>query len=194
MPAHRGRAPIRSPRRAAGTCCASCARPRAEALDCTLLSASLARRRRERLVLDARHARPRARSAQALWRLREIDSGSAAHGGREPQARHLRAGVARCPHSSQQASAWVAAHVPAGVLVAYGHAGDGNLHFNVSSPAAARPRRVPRGAEPGMRRAIHDLRREIRRQLQRRARHRPAQGRRARSATADPVELALMRE
>jgi FAD/FMN-containing dehydrogenase len=54
------------------------------------------------------------------------------------------------------AVAWVQDHVPEGRLIAYGHAGDGNLHFNLNavSPAAA-PALL--GRADAVRRAIHDL-------------------------------------
>jgi FAD/FMN-containing dehydrogenase len=55
-----------------------------------------------------------------------------------------------------RASQWVSANVPDGLLVAYGHVGDGNLHFNVSAaPGAQRERFLAR--EQPVRRAIHDL-------------------------------------
>ncbi|MGA8708970.1 MAG: FAD-binding oxidoreductase [Steroidobacteraceae bacterium] len=64
--------------------------------------------------------------------------------------------VASLPEFINEASAWVRQHVPEGVLVCYGHAGDGNLHFNISQvgnggSAAFMAR------EPDIRRAIHDL-------------------------------------
>jgi FAD/FMN-containing dehydrogenase len=47
-------------------------------------------------------------------------------------------------------------HVPEGRLVAYGHAGDGNLHFNISAVnGAAAPTLLERTG--AVRRAIHDL-------------------------------------
>ena len=46
--------------------------------------------------------------------------------------------------------------VPEGFLVAYGHAGDGNLHFNVNQrPGADRAAFLAR--ETPLKRAIHDL-------------------------------------
>ncbi len=47
-------------------------------------------------------------------------------------------------------------HVSDGVLVCYGHAGDGNLHFNVNCIDAARNEAFL-AQEPQLRRAIHDL-------------------------------------
>jgi D-lactate dehydrogenase (cytochrome) len=50
----------------------------------------------------------------------------------------------------------VQTHVSDGVLVCYGHAGDGNLHFNVSCIDASRNEAFL-AREPQLRRAIHDL-------------------------------------
>jgi FAD/FMN-containing dehydrogenase len=43
--------------------------------------------------------------------------------------------VAALPRFAEEATAAVLALVPGGRMVAYGHVGDGNLHFNVSVPA-----------------------------------------------------------
>jgi hypothetical protein len=64
--------------------------------------------------------------------------------------------VSALPAFVAEASAWVHAHAVGGTLIAYGHAGDGNLHFNinwldgVAAPDLARE-------EPIIKRAIHDL-------------------------------------
>ncbi len=58
--------------------------------------------------------------------------------------------------SSRTASSWVRQQVPTGTLVAYGHAGDGNLHFNISFPTGTPPASLAQ-QEPLIRRAIHDL-------------------------------------
>jgi FAD/FMN-containing dehydrogenase len=42
------------------------------------------------------------------------------------------------------------------LLVAYGHAGDGNLHFNISFPKDT-PVETVAAREPVIRRAVHDL-------------------------------------
>ena len=64
--------------------------------------------------------------------------------------------VSDLPRFVAEASQWVQENVPEALLVCYGHAGDGNLHFNincidpgVSATFLAR--------EPTIRRAIHDL-------------------------------------
>jgi FAD/FMN-containing dehydrogenase len=106
------------------------------------------------LILDAALATSE-RVRSAFWRLREL----------VPEAQRL-AGlslkhdisvpVSSIPQFIQSASRWVADHVPEAILICYGHAGDGNLHFNVNgigdeASAALRAR------EPEIRRAIHDL-------------------------------------
>jgi len=80
---------------------------------------------------------------------------------------------------------------PDGLLIAYGHVGDGNLHFNVSAaPGAPRERFLAR--EEPVRRAIHDLASEFGGSFS--AEHGIGDSRSASSsATRPPVELALMR-
>ena len=64
--------------------------------------------------------------------------------------------VAAVPAFVREGSAWIKQHVPEGTLVGYGHAGDGNLHFNVSflQPTGAED---AKRRESDVRRAIHDL-------------------------------------
>src|SRR5207248_1585486 len=53
--------------------------------------------------------------------------------------------VAALPDFVARAAPWISANVPDGRLVAYGHVGDGNLHFNVSQlPGADRERFLAR--------------------------------------------------
>jgi len=68
--------------------------------------------------------------------------------------------VTALPQFVQQAAAWLAAHVPEGRLIAYGHVGDGNLHFNLNQePLIAAEKFLARADE--VRCAIHDLVREF---------------------------------
>ena len=125
----------------------------AEPLD-ELLAAALADAASAGLALDAELCASE-RQRTALWRLRENIPEAQRRAG--PSLKHdISVPVARLADFVGAASAWVRAAVPDGTLVAYGHAGDGNLHFNVSflggTPAAA-----VAAHEPGMRRAIHDL-------------------------------------
>jgi len=119
-----------------------------------LLQQLLADATERSLVLDAVLATSE-RVRSAFWRLREL----------VPEAQRL-AGlslkhdisvpVASIPDFIESASSYVANQVPEGLLVCYGHAGDGNLHFNVNAIGAAASAAL-RAREPEIRRAIHDL-------------------------------------
>ncbi len=125
----------------------------AEALD-AVLEETLGSALTEGLVLDAAVARSE-RQRAALWKLRESI----------PEAQRLEGAglkhdvsvpVGALAEFVTRASQWVSANVPDGLLVAYGHVGDGNLHFNVSAaPGTQRDRFLAR--EEPVRRAIHDL-------------------------------------
>ena len=85
-----------------------------------------------------------------------------------------------CPRFVAEATAAVLAIVPAGRMVAYGHVGDGNLHFNVSVPLGGDGRAfLSRRAGDPRGRARH--RAPVPRQHQRRARHRAPEARGARA-------------
>lgn len=91
----------------------------------------------------------------AFWRLRETVPEAQRHAG--PSLKHdVSVPVASLPQFIHEASAWVHKHVPDGTLVCYGHAGDGNLHFNVNrAEGAADEPFLAREAE--IKRAIHDI-------------------------------------
>jgi len=125
----------------------------AEPLD-AVLEESLGSALIQGVVLNAALARSE-RERAALWKLRESI----------PEAQRLEGAglkhdvsvpVAALAQFVTRASQWVSANVPDGLLIAYGHVGDGNLHFNVSAaPGAPRERFLAR--EEPVRRAIHDL-------------------------------------
>ncbi len=125
----------------------------AEALD-AVLEETLGSALVQGVVLDAAVARSE-RQRAALWKLRESI----------PEAQRLEGAglkhdvsvsVAALAEFVTRASQWVSANVPDGLLVAYGHVGDGNLHFNVSAAPGAPSERFLAREEP-VRRAIHDL-------------------------------------
>ena len=125
----------------------------AEALD-AVLEETLGSALTEGLVLDAAVARSE-RQRAALWKLRESI----------PEAQRLEGAglkhdvsvpVGALAEFVTRASQWVSVNVPDGLLVAYGHVGDGNLHFNVSAAPGAQRDRFLAHEEP-VRRAIHDL-------------------------------------
>jgi len=129
----------------------------AEPLDAVLeeaLGAALA----NGTVLDAALVRSE-RERAALWKLRESIPEAQRHEG--ASLKHdISLPVARLPDFVAHAARWVSAHVPEGRLVAYGHVGDGNLHFNISQlEGSDRERFLARADE--IRRAIHDLVREF---------------------------------
>ena len=110
------------------------------------------------LLLDAVVARSE-REREEFWRLREsipeaqrIDGASLKHDISVP--------VAALPRFVEQASQWVRDNVPDGRLVAYGHVGDGNLHFNLNqAPGADREAFLARAET--VKRAIHDMVRDF---------------------------------
>ncbi len=119
-----------------------------------ILEDVLAQAHTDGLVQDAAIAQS-SREAESFWFLREnipraqqLDGASLKHDISVP--------VASLPRFVEQAAVWIARHVPEGRLIAYGHVGDGNLHFNLNQdplvPAAAFLARADE-----VKRAIHDL-------------------------------------
>jgi FAD/FMN-containing dehydrogenase len=106
------------------------------------------------LVQDAAIAQ-NGREAAAFWFLREnipraqrLDGASLKH--------DISVSVAALPQFVQQAADWISRHVPEGRLIAYGHVGDGNLHFNLNQdPRVAADAFLARAEE--VQRAVHDL-------------------------------------
>jgi FAD/FMN-containing dehydrogenase len=99
------------------------------------------------------------RERETFWRLRESipeaqrkDGASLKHDISVP--------VSQVPRFIEAAGAWVARQVPQGKLVAYGHLGDGNLHFNINQRDGS-SRDELMAAEPEVKRAIHDLVRDF---------------------------------
>ncbi len=127
-----------------------------------LLQEALAQGSERALVRDAALATSE-RVRAAFWRLRETVPEAQRLAG--ANIRHdISVPVARLPQFIAEAASWVAEHVPASRLVCYGHAGDGNLHFNLLCEAAAPGAAAADAAaaaflalEPQVRRAIHDL-------------------------------------
>jgi FAD/FMN-containing dehydrogenase len=90
-----------------------------------------------------------------LWRIRESVPVAQRHAG--ASLKHdVSVPVASVPALIDQGGALVTALVPEGVLVAYGHAGDGNLHFNVSQRGGCEASQFL-AREEDLKRAIHDL-------------------------------------
>ncbi len=106
------------------------------------------------LVLDAALAGSE-RERAALWRLRETIP--AAQRKQGAGLKHdISVPLSALPEFVARGSSWVSTHVPGARLVAYGHVGDGNLHFNLSeTQGAVRGELTARAAE--VQRALHDL-------------------------------------
>lgn len=97
--------------------------------------------------------------ARALWRLREELPLAERREG--PAVHHdIAVPVSRLPDFALSATAAVEAAFPGGRVIAFGHLGDGNLHFNVRAPRGEGPDAgaawvAARGA--GVTRLVHDL-------------------------------------
>ena len=125
----------------------------ADRLD-TLLTEALEPALGAGLVADAALARNEGERA-GFWKLRESipeaqrrDGASLKHDVAVP--------VAAIAQFIERAGEWVRANVPDGRLIAYGHVGDGNLHFNLNqAPGADRATFLARGE--AIKRVIHDM-------------------------------------
>jgi FAD/FMN-containing dehydrogenase len=119
-----------------------------------LLQQTLAAAMERSLVLDAALATSE-RVRAAFWHLREQVPEAQRRAG--ASLKHdISVPVASLPEFISEASLWVREQVPDGVLVCYGHAGDGNLHFNINRIDQA-SNEAFLAREPTIRRAIHDL-------------------------------------
>ncbi|MBI1776174.1 MAG: FAD-binding oxidoreductase [Proteobacteria bacterium] len=105
------------------------------------------------LVLDATIAQSEAQSA-AFWKLRE--TAAEAQKAEGASIKHdVSVPVARVPAFMQEAHARVLKLEPKARLVAFGHVGDGNIHFNVAEPVGGDAKAfLARWAE--FNRVVHD--------------------------------------
>jgi FAD/FMN-containing dehydrogenase len=125
----------------------------ADPLD-TMLEEGLSAALRAGTVLDAVLARSE-RERTALWKIREsIPEAQRREGA---GLKHdISVPVGALAEFVARGSQWIAAHVADGRLVAYGHVGDGNLHFNLTQRAGADPQAfLARAAS--VQRAVHEL-------------------------------------
>jgi FAD/FMN-containing dehydrogenase len=127
----------------------------------------------------------------AFWRLRESVPEAQRRAG--PGLKHdVSVPVAAVPRFVARAAAWLGAEVPRATLVAYGHLGDGNLHFNLNWLDGAAEGEIA-AAEPRIKRHVHDLVAAMGGSFS--AEHGIGQLKAAELARyASPVELAVMRE
>jgi FAD/FMN-containing dehydrogenase len=127
----------------------------------------------------------------AMWKLRESVPEAQRHHG--ASLKHdISVPVSSIPKLIEEGSALVRRLVPEGEVLAYGHLGDGNLHFNVSQrPDADRTAFLRRGEQ--LERAIFDLVDNLGGSIS--AEHGIGRLKAAEFARrADPVELAVMRD
>jgi FAD/FMN-containing dehydrogenase len=119
-----------------------------------MLEGALARSAEAGLVIDAALASSLQQREQ-MWRLRESIPEAQRQAG--AGLKHdLSVPISRLADFVGRGAAWVAANVPDGELIAYGHVGDGNLHFNVQQNAGGDAASFLARA-PVVRRALHDL-------------------------------------
>ena len=119
-----------------------------------LLEDALARGMEADLVLDATLAESIAQRG-AFWRMRE--SVPEAQRGAGASIKHdVSVPVANLPAFVEHATQAVLAVAPDARLVAYGHVGDGNLHFNLSEPEGGRHRAEFMALEARIHAAVHD--------------------------------------
>jgi FAD/FMN-containing dehydrogenase len=119
-----------------------------------LLQAAVTRAMERGLAIDAVLAHSE-EQRQNLWLLRESVPAAQRRSG--ASLKHdVSVPVASVPVLIEQGAALAAQLVPEGFLVAYGHAGDGNLHFNVNQRAGTNAAAFL-AREPVLKRAIHDL-------------------------------------
>jgi FAD/FMN-containing dehydrogenase len=95
------------------------------------------------------------RQRELFWRLRESIPESQRKEG--ANIKHdISVPVSQVARFIDVAGNWVEHNVPQGVLCAYGHLGDGNLHFNINQRAGSAAAQLM-AIEPEAKRAIHDF-------------------------------------
>ena len=110
------------------------------------------------LLQDALLAQNDAQRAR-FWRLREsIPAAQTRDGASLKHDISVPASV--IPEFIERAQRLLAEHAPEGFPIAYGHLGDGNLHFNVNQRAGT-DRSVFLARAAGLKRAVHDLVRDF---------------------------------
>ena len=94
--------------------------------------------------------------AEALWKLRESISEAERHRG--PSVKHdVSVPVSGMPAFIENAAVAVEARFPASRVIAFGHLGDGNVHFNVQPPEGTDSAAWLEGEGPEVSAFVHDL-------------------------------------
>jgi len=141
------------------------------------------------LVVDAAIAASEAQS-QALWRIREVLVEAQALGG--ASIKHdVSVPVSKVPTFIRQANDAAAALVPGIRPYAYGHMGDGNVHYNLSQPEHLSAEDFM-ALQPDIQRRVHDVAVSLRGSIS--AEHGVGLTKRAEIKRVKPaIELELMR-
>jgi FAD/FMN-containing dehydrogenase len=144
----------------------------------------------EGLAQDALVAASEAQAA-ALWRLRESIAEAERHQG--PSVKHdVSVPVSAMPAFIERARTAVESRFEGARVVAFGHLGDGNVHFNVQPPAAAAAEAWLTAQAEAVTRLVHDLVGEAGGSIS--AEHGIGQSKLAELArTASPARLAALR-
>ncbi len=153
-----------------------------------LLQAALLAPNAQADILDAVLARSEA-ERMALWQMREsIPEAQRRHG---PSFKHdVSVPLDAIPSFMQRVSDWVLQSAPESVLICYGHAGDGNLHCNLSARPGA-DMATFKARESAVQSFIHDLVMQFRGSIS--AEHGIGQSKLIElQRRASPVKLALM--
>ena len=123
-----------------------------------LLTESLAAAFEANIVLDAVVAQS-AREREAFWKIRETIPEAQRRDGLSLK-HDVSLPVTSLATFVERAGDWIRQNVPDGRLVAYGHVGDGNLHFNLNqAPGSSGDAFLAR--EGAIKRAIHDMVRDF---------------------------------
>lgn len=118
------------------------------------LEATLAEAMEKGIVLDATIAASTAQ-AQAIWRIRKAMVLNLPNAGAEVK-HDVAVPVSKQPEFIRRATAAVDAVVPGTRSVAYGHFGDGNVHFNLCAPEGMDEQSFQARA-PDLHRAVYDI-------------------------------------
>lgn len=156
----------------------------------SLLEQTLGAAMERGVVLDATLAESIGQRA-VFWKLRESVPEAQRHEG--ASIKHdVSVPVAALPAFMERAAAAVTRVAPLARLVAYGHVGDGNLHFNLSEPVGSARRAAFLALQEDIHTAVHDCVREFGGSVS--AEHGIGQLKRAALARyKDPVALETMR-
>lgn len=127
----------------------------------------------------------------ALWHLREIGAGGHQHRAGAIIKHDISVPIGKVPTMIARGTARVTAELPGTRVVAFGHLGDGNMHYNLVQPEGHDPSDF-RGRTGAMNGIIHDLVVELGGSIS--AEHGIGLLKRDELGHyADPVELDLMR-